>query len=492
MTDGELELHAFSVLAASSAWPHTVLPSPLLLWTKRLYGRTRTASTNSTVVSRLLASPVYNSERPLPEKSAAMVSSIDKIHFIMANEHEQPTLDGIILEAPIEEKLVNPAAKKLEKTRARTERKFPPLTFADALVIGEAIQRYAAGQRVRRLKLFEQLNKSPDSSTSRQLVTSSGQYGVTKGGYTAEYLELTSEGHLATAEDTQPAKLLRTQFDLSIAGIVPFSLLYEKYKGNKIPAREILADNLNEISIPQSFQDECVDTFIVNAKRLNLLRTIAGSERLIPVEQAMEDLPSVSDHPRKSGSESVAVGTGIQEPSEQSPTRKPTQALDDFANLCFYVTPIGDAESPERKHADFLLEYIVRPALSEFNLTVIRADQMSQPGMIGRQVVEHILKCRLVIADLSFHNPNVFYELCLRHTTRLPTVQIKRESDRLPFDLNQQRTISINTSDVYELYPKLQTHISEVATQVRRALQDLESADNPISLYYPKAKLSSD
>jgi len=136
------------------------------------------------------------------------------------------------------------------------------------------------------------------------------------------------------------------------------------------------------------------------------------------------------------------------------------------------------------------MEYIIKPAVKEFNLTVVRADQMGKPGMIGKQVIEHILKARLVIADLSFHNPNVFYELCLRHTTRLPTVQIKREVDKIPFDVNQYRTIAIETRDPYTLVPKLQTYTAQVANQVRRALQDSESGDNPISLYYPSARLA--
>jgi hypothetical protein len=138
------------------------------------------------------------------------------------------------------------------------------------------------------------------------------------------------------------------------------------------------------------------------------------------------------------------------------------------------------------------MEFIIKPAVAEFGLTVVRADQMGKSGMIGKQVIEHILKARLVIADLSFHNPNVFYELCLRHATRLPTVQVKRTVDDLPFDLNQYRTISIETRDPYTLVPKIQTHISEVANQVRRALDDSESGDNPISLYYPSAKLTWD
>jgi hypothetical protein len=137
-----------------------------------------------------------------------------------------------------------------------------------------------------------------------------------------------------------------------------------------------------------------------------------------------------------------------------------------------------------------MMEYIIKPAVKEFGLIVVRADQIGKPGMIGKQVIEHILSARLVIADLSFHNPNVFYELCQRHATRLPTVQVKRTVDKIPFDLNQYRTIPIETRDPYSLMPKIQTYTAEVANQVRRALQDSESGDNPISLYYPSARLN--
>jgi len=129
------------------------------------------------------------------------------------------------------------------------------------------------------------------------------------------------------------------------------------------------------------------------------------------------------------------------------------------------------------------MEYIIKPAVAEFDLTVVRADQMGKSGMIGKQVIEHILKARLLIADLSFHNPNVFYELCLRHVTRLPTVLVERTMDGIPFDLNQYRTISIETRNPHTLMPKIQTYTAEVANQVRRALEDSESGDNPISLY---------
>jgi hypothetical protein len=88
----------------------------------------------------------------------------------------------------------------------RRARKFPALTFAEALGFAEAIQQHAAGQRVRRLTLFEKLQKEPDSKESRTLITASGQYGLTKGSYKAEYLELTPTGAAATGEDTSAIK----------------------------------------------------------------------------------------------------------------------------------------------------------------------------------------------------------------------------------------------------------------------------------------------
>jgi hypothetical protein len=98
------------------------------------------------------------------------------------------------------------------KRKPRKERKFPALTFEEALALAAAIQQYAAGQKVRRLTLFEKLDQSPDSSDSRRLITASSQYGLTKGSYNAEYLELTPEGAEATGEDVTPTKKASSTF----------------------------------------------------------------------------------------------------------------------------------------------------------------------------------------------------------------------------------------------------------------------------------------
>ena len=166
-----------------------------------------------------------------------------------------------------------------------------------------------------------------------------------------------------------------------------------------------------------------------------------------------------------------------------------TKSEADFATLCFYITPIGEDGTETRKHSDLFLGSIVEPSLEQFSLRVVRADAIDKPGVITRQIIEYLLKARLVIADLSFHNPNVFYELAIRHAARLPTVQIIRSQDRIPFDLNQIRTVKIDDSNIYSLVPKIETYRSEIASQVRRALDDPDTTDNPITTFWPGLKV---
>lgn len=370
-----------------------------------------------------------------------------------------------------------------EAGRSRAVRSFPAATFEESLVIAEAIQKFAPGQqRVRKLTLFDKLGKTPDSGPSRQLITNSSRYGLTKGGYQAEFIELTPQGSLATGDDVAPAAKLEARFALAIKEIEPFSFLYERCKGNKMPSKEFLLDALRDGGkVEEDSRSECIDTFIINSKFLNLLRTIAGSERFITMEHALEESGKLP-----------LPGPASLGPVAADVHRQAPEAGGAYDSVCFYITPIGADDSDQRKHADFFMEYVVTPAIREFNLKVVRADQIGKPGMIGKQVLEHILKSRLVIADLSFHNPNVFYELCLRHATRLPTVQIIRAAENIPFDIEQYRTIKIDTKDLYGFLPRLQTYISEITNQVRRALQDADAVDNPISMYYPSVKLNWD
>lgn len=115
---------------------------------------------------------------------------------------------------------------------------------------------------------------------------------------------------------------------------------------------------------------------------------------------------------------------------------------------CFFVTPIGAEGSDIRKRSDLVYDYIVKPAADELGLVGLRADEMNNPGQITTQVMEQVLRSKLVVADLTGHNPNVFYEIAVRHGTAKPIVLIADKETALPFDVITMRTITFDYRDL--------------------------------------------
>jgi hypothetical protein len=364
----------------------------------------------------------------------------------------------------------------------RALRSFPASSFEEALALAQAAFEYGSGKPVRRLSLFDHLGKSPESGPSRQWVTNANKYGLLKGGYQADQLELTPEGIRAVSDETPARERTRIRVQLAIESIDAFCQLYERFAGNKLPARNALVDAIQELGVPKQQAEEAVDTFVVNLRYLGLLKTLSGAERIVGIDHLLDALPttpasSVSAHVVQPRATTAALITA-------------TQAT--YETTCFYVAPIGEEGSELRKHSDLLLGSLVEPAMEQFQLKVVRADAIDKPGLITRQVIEHLLRARLVIADLSFHNPNVFYELAIRHAVRLPVVQITRAADRIPFDVNQSRTVVIDTTDIYSLVPRIDSYRSAIANQVRRALEDPDSVDNPITIFHPGLRVQLD
>src|SRR5260221_4255669 len=118
------------------------------------------------------------------------------------------------------------------------------------------------------------------------------------------------------------------------------------------------------------------------------------------------------------------------------------------SKTCFVISPIGEEGSPIRYRADKIYNYVISPIIREAGYKVSRADKLSVPGLITSQIVEQILECDLVVADLTGRNPNVYYELAVRHAIRKPFIQIVEAGESLPFDIAGMRTISINHTDL--------------------------------------------
>lgn len=108
---------------------------------------------------------------------------------------------------------------------------------------------------------------------------------------------------------------------------------------------------------------------------------------------------------------------------------------------CFVVSPIGRARSATRRRSDLVYNTVITRALGPLGYKVIRADHLPEPGIITHQIVSHVVNDDLVVADLTDHNPNVFYELALRHALRKPVIQLIKEGQPVPFDVSPSRVV---------------------------------------------------
>lgn len=146
---------------------------------------------------------------------------------------------------------------------------------------------------------------------------------------------------------------------------------------------------------------------------------------------------------------------------------------------CFVVCPIGDEGSTTRRHADWLFHEIIEHVLeadfaSQFDL--IRADKIDQPGMIDAQIISHLLDDDLVIADMTELNPNVFYEIGIRHMKELPIVHIVKKGGAIPFDVKLFRAIPYDYADPAEL----RTARADLRRALDAVLQPDYKPDNPV------------
>lgn len=115
--------------------------------------------------------------------------------------------------------------------------------------------------------------------------------------------------------------------------------------------------------------------------------------------------------------------------------------------ICFFITPIGDADSPERVQADALRDNVLTYSCEPFELEIIRADQIKGDSDINQDVVDHVRTAEVCVVDLTGLNPNVMFEFGLRHQTGLPVVILAKKGTKLPFDVISRRTIFFEDVD---------------------------------------------
>jgi hypothetical protein len=113
---------------------------------------------------------------------------------------------------------------------------------------------------------------------------------------------------------------------------------------------------------------------------------------------------------------------------------------------------------------DTLYQDVISPGARKLGLDVIRIDELAKPGIIFEDIKRQIAEAKIVIAEITAPNQNVFYELGYAHALSKPTILLAQRGKELPFDIRSYRVIfyddSIGGKPVLE--KTLQKHLESI------------------------------
>jgi hypothetical protein len=143
----------------------------------------------------------------------------------------------------------------------------------------------------------------------------------------------------------------------------------------------------------------------------------------------------------------------------------------ELAPLCFVLMPFGKKMDAAGRVTNFDSVYtkIIAPAVEQAGLEPIRADEEKIGGSIHKPMFERLMLCHYAVADITGANPNVFYELGIRHAMRpRSTVIVFGEGTVLPFDIALVRGIAYKTDGAGEPV-EVEATLGQIATRLQAA-----------------------
>ena len=143
---------------------------------------------------------------------------------------------------------------------------------------------------------------------------------------------------------------------------------------------------------------------------------------------------------------------------------------------CFVISPISLPGTEVREHADDVFDFIIRPAAEKAGYNPVRADHEARPGTITEHMYDHILGDDLLIAILTGHNPNVFYEVAVAEAAARPLILLIADGQTIPFDISSRRVLQ------YDLKPRT-LQKGTYSDSLLRSIKELEAAggDNKVA-----------
>jgi len=254
---------------------------------------------------------------------------------------------------------------------------------------------------------------------SRVEISSAIKYGL---------LERPSDGQVAVTELAK--KILRPQnpndeldgIRQALLNAPAIADVYKHYRGENIPDEQFFRNALvDTFKLPNDKVDEFRTIFQEDLGEAQLVEDVAGKKRILDVARDTEPA-TAADQTLKKISKGVKIEHG---------------------DSCFVMMPFADPIGGYYKA-------IYEPAISKAGLKAVRADdEIFATGKIIDQVWSGINSAKVLVAELTGRNPNVFYELGLAHALDKPVVLVSSNQEDVPFDLQHIRVIYYDMRDPF-------------------------------------------
>jgi hypothetical protein len=310
-------------------------------------------------------------------------------------------------------KLISAKSKK-EPAKAKQNKQwpFPVVTLEEAIKIAQMIHDEYAGRPMPARFLYVITRSS--SSSLKNLLRAANQYGIVAGSSINAYISLTELGRDIVAPvspDQRQSALLKAFLNVEL-----FRNLAEFYAGQPLPEVEFLKNNLErQFGIRRQQIPKFIDVFMSNLEYLKAFAVDDIGQTVIPTFVSYQ---ATSDD-RQASSTTISTETeGVRE----------------FLDTCFILMPFGD-------WFDKYFKEIYVPATKDAGFEPLRADGLFKAGAVMEQIWTQIQKAKVLLADLTDKNPNVFYELGLAHALRKPVVFVAGDIEDVPFDVRHLRVV---------------------------------------------------
>jgi hypothetical protein len=308
-----------------------------------------------------------------------------------------------------------PTKPKTAKT-APAQWTFPKNKLEDAIKIARAIEEQNAGNPMKPDMLAKAVgfNSTADWRFA-DLLRSANLYGLVTGTGRISPVSLTDIGRDIVSPSSPSSRpvALRNAF----RSVDNFGRVEDFYKSKKLPEDEFFENTLfRDFNIPRERVKAFIDTFTSNLNYLHAFRVDRTNPGpVIPTEyrSAEPEIPNGG--------------------SDESSGRQ-------FLDTCFVMMPFG-------QWMDAYYKEIFVPAIKEAGMEPIRADELFSTGSVIEQIWEQISGAKVLLADLTGKNANVFYELGLAHAAHKPVVFTTGNLDDVPFDLRHLRVAVYDIRD---------------------------------------------